>query len=30
LILLTIGEPIGKAGSTNTMKIIKVGEHREH
>jgi pyruvate kinase len=29
LILLTIGEPIGKAGSTNTMKIVKVGEHRE-
>ncbi|OAM52353.1 pyruvate kinase [Methylovorus sp. MM2] len=30
LILLTIGEPIGKAGSTNTMKIVKVGEHREN
>lgn len=29
LILLTIGEPIGKAGSTNTLKIIQVGEHRE-
>jgi pyruvate kinase len=29
LILLTIGEPIGKAGSTNTMKIVQVGEHRE-
>jgi pyruvate kinase len=28
LILVTIGEPIGTAGSTNTMKIIKVGEHR--
>ena len=27
LIVLTIGEPIGKAGGTNTMKIIKVGEH---
>ena len=28
LIVLTIGEPIGKSGGTNTMKIIKVGEHR--
>jgi pyruvate kinase len=25
LIVLTIGEPIGKAGGTNTMKIVKVG-----
>jgi pyruvate kinase len=28
LIVLTIGEPIGQAGGTNTLKIIKVGEHR--
>jgi pyruvate kinase len=28
LIVLTIGEPIGKAGGTNTMKIVRVGEHR--
>ena len=28
LIVLTIGEPIGQAGGTNTMKIVKVGEHR--
>jgi pyruvate kinase len=28
LIVLTIGEPLGKAGGTNTMKIVKVGEHR--
>lgn len=27
LIILTIGEPIGKPGGTNTMKIIKVGTH---
>jgi pyruvate kinase len=27
LIVITIGEPIGKAGGTNTMKIVKVGEH---
>lgn len=27
LILMTIGEPVGKAGGTNTMKIVKVGEH---
>jgi pyruvate kinase len=26
--VLTIGEPYGKAGGTNTMKIIRVGEHR--
>jgi pyruvate kinase len=25
---LTIGEPIGKAGGTNTLKIVRVGEHR--
>ena len=28
LIVLTIGEPIGQAGGTNTMKLVKVGEHR--
>jgi len=28
LIVLTIGEPIGKAGGTNTMKIVRVGESR--
>jgi pyruvate kinase len=28
LIVLTIGEPIGLAGGTNTMKLVKVGEHR--
>ena len=27
LILMTIGEPVGKAGGTNTMKIVKVGDH---
>jgi pyruvate kinase len=26
--VLTIGEPYGKAGGTNTMKVVKVGEHR--
>src|SRR5260221_1155239 len=29
LLVVTIGEPIGKAGGTNTMKIVKVGEHRQ-
>ena len=29
LIVLTIGEPIGKAGGTNTLKIVRVGEHRK-
>ncbi len=28
LIVMTIGEPVGKAGGTNTIKIVKVGEHR--
>ncbi|MCD6671586.1 MAG: pyruvate kinase [Burkholderiaceae bacterium] len=27
LIALTIGEPIGKSGGTNTLKIVRVGEH---
>ncbi len=27
LIVLTIGEPIGSAGGTNTLKIVRVGEH---
>ncbi len=29
LIILTIGEPIGKSGGTNTLKIVKVGGHRK-
>ena len=28
LIVVSFGEPIGKSGGTNTMKIVKVGEHR--
>lgn len=28
-ILLTIGEPIGKPGGTNTMKIVRVGERKK-
>ncbi len=27
-VLLTFGEPIGSPGGTNTLKIIKIGEHR--
>jgi pyruvate kinase len=27
-IVITIGEPIGKSGGTNTMKIVKVADHR--
>ena len=27
LIVLTVGEPIGSAGGTNTLKIVRVGEH---
>lgn len=29
LVVLTVGEPIGQSGGTNTMKIIKIGEHRQ-
>jgi pyruvate kinase len=28
LIALTIGEPIGSIGGTNTLKIVRVGEHQ--
>ena len=28
LVVLTMGEPIGQSGGTNTMKILKVGENR--
>jgi pyruvate kinase len=28
LIVIAFGEPIGAPGGTNTMKIVKVGEHR--
>jgi len=28
LIVLTIGEPLGQSGGTNTMKIVRVGEGR--
>ena len=28
LIVLTIGEPRGKSAGTNTMKIVRVGDHR--
>ncbi|HMM46688.1 MAG TPA: pyruvate kinase [Thiobacillaceae bacterium] len=28
LILLTIGEPIGQSGGTNTMKIVRVGDSK--
>jgi pyruvate kinase len=27
LIVMTIGEPVGKAGGTNTMKIVRVGDN---
>ncbi len=29
LILLTIGEPIGRSGGTNTMKIVRIGERKK-
>ncbi|HEY5634995.1 MAG TPA: pyruvate kinase [Burkholderiaceae bacterium] len=27
LVIITIGEPIGKSGGTNTLKILRIGEH---
>jgi pyruvate kinase len=30
LVVMTIGEAIGKAGHTNTMKIVRVGDHRKN
>jgi pyruvate kinase len=30
MIVMTVGESIGKAGHTNTMKIVRVGDHRKH
>ncbi|HLP98140.1 MAG TPA: pyruvate kinase [Sideroxyarcus sp.] len=30
LIVMTVGEAIGKAGHTNTMKIVRVGDHRKN
>jgi pyruvate kinase len=29
LIVLTVGEPMGKSGGTNALKIVRVGEHRQ-
>jgi pyruvate kinase len=29
LIVMTVGESIGKAGHTNTMKIVRVGDHKK-
>ncbi|MEW5902776.1 MAG: pyruvate kinase [Pseudomonadota bacterium] len=30
LIVMTVGDAVGKAGHTNTMKIVRVGDHRKH
>jgi pyruvate kinase len=30
LVVMTIGESVGKSGHTNTMKIVRVGDHRKH
>jgi len=29
LIVLSCGEPMGKSGGTNALKVVRVGEHRE-
>ena len=28
LIVMTMGEPRGKSGGTNALKIVRVGDHR--
>ncbi len=28
IVVLTMGEPIGQSGGTNTLKLLKIGEHR--
>ncbi len=30
LMVMTIGESIGQSGHTNTMKIVKAGDHKKH
>jgi pyruvate kinase len=30
IVVMTIGEAVGMSGHTNTMKIVKVGDHRKH
>jgi len=30
MVVMTIGEAVGKSGHTNTMKIVRVGDHRSH
>ena len=30
LMVMTLGEAIGQSGHTNTMKIVKVGDHHKH
>ncbi|HSM98155.1 MAG TPA: pyruvate kinase [Gallionella sp.] len=30
LVVMTIGEAVGKAGHTNTMKIVRIGDHRNN
>ena len=30
LVVMTIGDAVGKAGYTNTMKIVRIGEYRQH
>jgi pyruvate kinase len=27
-IVITCGEPMGKSGGTNAIKVVRVGEHR--
>ena len=29
VVVITSGEPMGKSGGTNTLKIVRVGEHRD-
>jgi pyruvate kinase len=29
VVVITSGEPMGKSGGTNTLKIVRIGEHRD-
>ena len=29
IVVLTMGEPIGQSGGTNTLKIVRIGENRK-
>ncbi|MDP1939675.1 MAG: pyruvate kinase alpha/beta domain-containing protein [Gallionella sp.] len=30
LVVVTVGEAVGKSGHTNTMKIVRIGDHHKN